>query len=115
MSVLTEWLGSGGVPVALQIAERRAEVCSGCLFNTAPNWWQKMTADPIAATIRKMLEVRHSLGMKLADEEALQMCSCCGCCTRLKVHVPIEQIQAHSTPEQLAAFPAWCWIKRELR
>lgn len=113
MSTLTEWLGKGGRPVPRMTAELRGLCCSTCPENREALWWERMYKDPIAAVIRKHLEFKHGLGLKVSMEQDLKMCRVCGCCARLKVWVPKEHLQASLTPAELSKFPAWCWITRE--
>ncbi len=117
-AVLDDWLGVGANPVPLHQAELRASTClSGrggrpCQYNRAPNWWQRFVTDPIAKAIRGHLEVKNGIGLRVEKEESLHMCSRCGCCLALKVHVPIEHIKAHHKPEY--QLPAWCWQLKEM-
>jgi hypothetical protein len=114
LAVLQDWLGEGGVPVDKDKAAERAQVCVRCAENTAPLWWEK-AKDMIAWFIRKQLEFKHRMELSTEHDDKLHMCACCGCCARLKVHVPAEHIKAHTTQETMDSFPAHCWIKKELQ
>jgi hypothetical protein len=113
-SILREWLGAGGVPVKHETAAIRAFICEYCPENVAAKWWE-FAKDPIAAVIRQHLQLKHEMKIFVPNEEALNMCRRCGCCIRLKVHVPIEHIKNHITPEQLAEYARACWIKNVIR
>jgi len=116
--VLNDWLGEGGAPVPLHQAEQRSGEClygnngKPCPHNRAPKWWERMFKDPIAHEIRKQLEIKNQIGLKLSKEDDLHMCDQCGCCISLKAHVPIKHIKAHHNPDH--AYPDWCWIKKEM-
>lgn len=111
-SILKDWLGEGGLPVHAGLSASRAAVCEICPKNQHPRWWEK-AAEEAAETIRIYLEVKHSLNLSVPREEDLHMCVVCKCCTRLKVHTPLNHILAHTAPETLAALPDHCWIKTE--
>lgn len=118
-AVLEDWLGAGGEPVPLHQAELRSGQClygapngTRCPHNRAPKWWERFFKDPIAQAIKRHIEVKQQIGLKLSKEDDLHMCARCGCCLQLKTWVPIEHIKAHHKPEHL--YPDWCWIKREM-
>ena len=119
--ILAEWFGEGGEPVPRQLAADRANICrcihdfESCENNTAANWWQTHLSDPIAQVITTMLEFKNKTDIHLPDyvETDLGMCKICGCCLKLKVWTPIKHIANHTSIEQLAQYPSFCWIKRE--
>lgn len=121
--ILAEWFGEGGEPVSRELAGKRANVCRNihdfapCEKNVSPNWWQKNLTNPIAQTIIALLEFkqRTELHLPVDVEEDLNMCLSCGCALRLKIWTPIKHIAAHTTPEQLEEYPAFCWILREIK
>lgn len=110
-----EWFGDGGQPVQLSLAMHRAEVCMLCVENRAPGWWDKHFKDPIAQTIREHLAAKNQVGLSVPQEDRLHMCRACGCCLKLKVHVPIKHIKAHFKPENHHKYPAFCWIINEMK
>jgi hypothetical protein len=120
LGALKEWLGDEGVPVAPHQSYGRAKVCvSGndgkpCSLNVSPKWWERFFKEPVAEKIREHLEVKHSMRINTVHDGELHMCRACGCCLELKVHVPIQYIKKHITPEELSKMPAFCWIKKEL-
>lgn len=117
MATLQSWLGEDGHPVPIELANERASVCVDmcCLENRAPNWWQTFSTDPIARVIRWQLEIKNSVRMRVDLEDSIHMCRACGCCLKLKVHVPICHIEQHINKEQLEQFPDYCWIKKEIK
>ncbi len=118
-ALLADWLGSGGKPVSQIVAEHRAHICTHgdggypCGKNVAPNWWDKVK-HAIADAIKAELEVKNKLSLKVSSEESVNICSCCGCCLRLAVWVPIERLKEHTTQKQLDCMPVWCWKRREI-
>lgn len=120
LSLIDDWLGDRGVPVAPILANFRAQRCihgndgKPCPRNVEPNWWDRVKS-MIAETIRLELEIKNRLNMHTDEEESLNMCGACGCCMKLKVWTPIEHIKNHTSKEQLAKMPEhYCWIRKEL-
>lgn len=109
MNPLLDWLGSGGIPVAKELAESRAIVCETCPENRAPKWWE-WAKNPIADCIRERLEVKTAMQLRVSNEDGLNMCRVCGCCIRLKVWTPLERILPNV---DVSEFPEYCWIRRE--
>lgn len=112
-SLLKDWLGQDGRPVDSQLAYDRALVCLTCPENRAHNWWD-LVKDAVADIIRTQLEVKNRMDLSTPWDDDLNMCRPCGCCTRLKIHVPIEHIRNHTPSKTAAQFPPNCWILREL-
>jgi hypothetical protein len=112
MEVLTSWLGDGGKPVPTPLAQSRANVCKTCPLNCAGKWWES-AKHIIADEIKRQLELKHDMRIGISDEDDLYMCKGCGCCLRLKIHVPIKHIVEHSSEETMNKYPAHCWIKTE--
>lgn len=119
IAILKDWLGDGGIPVALEVAERRANVCTAgnngqpCPMNVEPRWWEKSKLG-VAEVIRNHLEVKNEMNLRVSSEDSLHMCRACGCALPLKVHVPIEHIKEHSNPEANQRFVPYCWITKEI-
>lgn len=112
--ILLDWLGDGMKPVDFLTALNRSRFCFTCHENKEPNWWHKNVSNPIAQAIIKQLEAKNELDLSVDNESKLNMCRVCGCAIKLKIWTPIEHIAAHTTPEQLEQYPAFCWIKREI-
>lgn len=110
--VLVDWLGNGGHPVGIALAQTRADVCRKCPQNKEGHSWLKLTADTVRA-IAEQLQAKAGLKLRVEHEEELHTCAVCGCVASLKVHVPLATILAHTDDETLNAFPAACWIPTE--
>ncbi len=119
LMLLKDWLGNKAIPVESDIAENRSLACcfgdhgKPCPMNVEPNWWERVK-DKIANTIRQQLQIKKNLDLWTAKEGDLSMCKICGCCLKLKIHVPIEYVRQHTTTKQFNEFPAWCWIRKEI-
>lgn len=110
--ILRDWLGKGGKPVVSELAELRSLVCATCPQNVEPNWWERVL-NKIALMIRRQLELKHRMGLWVSKEADIHMCRSCGCCLRLKVHVPLEHIKDHTNDEVMKSFDERCWIRKE--
>lgn len=118
LAALRDWLGDSGDPVHPILAEMRAQRCvegndgDPCPLNRAPKWWEK--AKEVAADwIRKELEIKSHMNLRVAQEERLNMCAACGCCLPLKVWVPRDYIRKHTSAEVLAKTTSYCWLRKE--
>lgn len=110
--VLHDWLGEGGIPVPINVAQARADVCNdNCPKNYHGSWlWNIATSMAIAS----QMKLRRIMGLKLNGEKTLDVCEVCGCVLKLKVHVPFEHIYRHMSLEQFSSFPPNCWMLKEL-
>ena len=119
IEALADWLGDPGLPVHQMVAEFRSERCATgndgkpCPLNVEPNWWDRVKTQ-IALWIRRELELKHGMGLRVANEEKIHMCKSCGCCLRLKVWTPKSHLQKHITKESLEHNPDYCWLRKEL-
>jgi len=113
-ALLADWLGHGLDVVPMTVARQRAQTCldNHCQENRAPRWWETLQ-NTIALTIRRQLEIKNKLDLRLSTEEHLHMCRKCGCCLKLKVWVPFDHIRSHLHPTLADTFPNYCWIKKE--
>lgn len=111
---LKEWVESNEPPVSSDLALKRAQVCAACPRNEEGDWTKWFTV-PAAELIRRL--VAHAQGRRLVTprDPDLHLCGVCYCPMKLKVHIPIDWIRKHQTPEEAAALQAVpnCWIPRE--
>lgn len=105
--ILSEWLGSGAVTVDPATAQRRADVCLKCPLNVD----ESFTSELIAATVRKQVEMKNHLKLRVNGEKSLHICKACGCVNRLKIHVPLERILPDA--DELPKFDPSCWLHTE--
>ncbi len=113
MNALTSWLNDGAPVVAAELAQKRGEICAQCPLNVEPNWVEKITHLPVAAAIKKMMEIKHDLKIGVAAEKDLSLCKACGCVLRLKIHEPLTYIAEHTSPETYQKLHPACWITTE--
>lgn len=104
---LTDWLGAGGMPVGNELAQSRADVCLKCPMNVKD--WDMI--ESIADAIKKQVELKNHLNLRVDGEKSLHICSACGCVMRLKVHVPLRLCLPEAN-ERDKYHPS-CWILSE--
>lgn len=125
-SILAEWWGEGGSPVAQELAQGRADTCLyvkwvdaeghgqiGCPFNAKRTLWSLLTA-PVAATVKRLLQLKSNMKMSVNGEKRLGTCKICLCSLPLKVHAPIKFIAEETDQEMLKEAPAFCWVRKEI-
>lgn len=121
--ILKDWLGEGGIPVAQELAQQRADVCikgdrdkdgnpMRCRFNQEGHFVAKLTAF-IAKAIHDQRREKLRMGLRVNGEENLQTCACCSCHLALKVHVSYDVIAARTLEPEWKQFPAFCWMLKE--
>jgi len=111
-----EWLGSGGVPVSQELADRRAEICVSCPNHGPGEWYVQAPAEIIKQAIEawRMFTGKKDFEFKTAQGEKLQSCGACHCLLTLKCFVPLEHIISKTKPEIMARFPSdHCWIPKK--
>lgn len=105
---ISDWLGDGGEVVRKTDAQARADVCNRgfngerCPFNARG---VKMST-PVALAIKRHLEVKNSLNLRVEGEKQLGTCEACGCSLRLLVWQTQDRIRLQTDGEHL---PAECW------
>ena len=120
MALLRDWLGDEE-PVHEMVALFRAERCiqgnngKPCPQNKEPNWWFRNVADPIAQYIRRQLELKSKMKMRLLIDDDLHMCASCGCALPLKVWVPSHHLRAHLSKAVIDKTPDYCWMRKEFQ
>jgi len=105
--ILKEWLGSGAITVDRATAQRRADVCLKCPLNVN----ESFTAETIAAAIRRQVEIKNHLQLRVDGEKQLHTCSVCGCASKLKIWLPLERILPDA--DELPKFHPACWLHTE--
>lgn len=103
-----DWLRSGGMPVAHDLANKRASICIICPKHEKGEWFTVAAGE----LIKKTIELRSDIKLETDYDDKLQSCGVCSCLLRAKVHCPLDIILAKTKPEILAAFPSNCWIAK---
>lgn len=103
LKVLSEWIGDGGDVVPQDVAQDRASICIKCPKNEA-RW---MPSDTVAAAIKKHLEVKNKLELRVVGEKNLGTCSVCTCVIRLLIWEPQDRVKAQLQPDEI--YPNFCW------
>jgi len=112
--ILSDWLGKGARVVDQKTADDRASICVTCPENRGELWWERMLKDPIADMMRKQLELKNHMALRVSVEDKIHVCAACGCLTRLKVWADIQHIKDHTPPETMEKFVPNCWIRKEI-
>jgi hypothetical protein len=105
---ITEWLGSGGEIVSRELAQERAEICLECKKNVPTG----VLKESIAVAVKKALDVKNRMQLRVAGEKKLGECKCCGCVLRLLVWYPQRKIQPYLTAGEIENTPGHCWKLR---
>lgn len=110
--ILFDWEESGQPPVAQELANKRAEICTTCPQNGKGGLSRYFTI-PAAALIKRRLERLHAMKMTTPNDGQLGICEACLCPLPMKVFTPLDFILKHTTDEQKAKFDERCWITHE--
>lgn len=119
VNTLTDWLGTGGVPVAQDLAETRANTCAAgdggkrCPKNSDGGLLKFFTV-PAQKYIKKLVEKRNEMKLATSRDKDLGVCVACDCPLNLKVFTPIEVIKANLSSDAQAELVPFCWIRREI-
>lgn len=111
ISLISEWLGDGGQVSDPEEAQARADVCTGRLSGKPceQNDLSFSLTKPVALAVKRYLEVKNKIGLRVAGERRLGVCRICTCNLRLLVHEPIDQVRAEMTDEERERLPSFCW------
>lgn len=114
-ALLEDWDGQGHPLVDPPEANRRAGICaerpggSPCPQNRAGDLTRWFTV-PANEAIRHRIETAQQLELKTDLDHALNICQACLCPLKLKVHVPLDLIRKHLSPQAKSALDTHCWI-----
>lgn len=112
--IIIEWLGDGGEPVPIAIAQRRADICLGCPENAKKTMWSWLSA-PVARTVLTWIARKNEWKLTVEGEEDLGTCKICLCHMPTKVWTPIMHIKNHTDERMLNKLPDHCWVKNEIK
>lgn len=110
VETIREWLGTDdGACVPQELAQKRADVCLKCPRNELGGF----VSEIVAEAVKRHLEIKSDLGMRVSGEKQLGRCRMCECQMRLKIWVPLSIVRKHLTPEQYDSAPTPCWQTEE--
>lgn len=102
-SAIAEWLGSGGEVVDANTAQERADTCLACpLHNPDQN-----ATVLIGEAVRRVLEAKNKIGLRVNNEDKLGSCSVCGCVLKLQVFEPVFLLEKQTAKD--AGYAPQCW------
>jgi len=105
---LTTWVGSGGVVVDHDEAQKRADICLTCPMNQPDSELN----EAVAKAVKKFLSFKNDLDLRVKGEKSLLSCQTCGCQLRLLIWEPADRIGKQMTEEEYQMSIDACW-KRE--
>lgn len=113
--IIKDWLGDGGTTVDQTLAQERADVCTGRITGVAcpMNKIGFSFGGEAGKLIRKMVEIKNGLDIRVHGEKTLGVCDACSCDLKTKVHVPMEYLQSHTPEAEAKEFPPICWQRTE--
>jgi hypothetical protein len=99
------WLGEGGNVVDQETAQARANTCNTCAYNIGG-----LSVTAVAGiAIKKQLELKNHLKLRVDGEKRLKMCGTCGCQLKLLVWEPQERVKSQMIPAEAVLVPDFCW------
>lgn len=104
----SSWLGDGGQPVPVPLANARAAICLHCPLNSSKAW-ESIAGDVMSWALR-VNRFKEQMHLHSDEEKKLHICDACSCVLRLKVWVPLEHV-VETTP--LEKLDQKCWILAE--
>lgn len=121
--ILNDWLGDGLKPVTPELAQARADVCTGrisghpCPYNQPSSGIIGMVTSTVAGKIKEQMESKNAMSVTVAGEDKLKTCAICWCHLPLKVHTPMSTIVDRTPDAMFSEFqrkqPA-CWMVTEI-
>lgn len=113
-AVIIDWLGAGGIPVAQELAEKRASTCVDCPQNQPGDWYVTAPAELLKKSVETWKSVTGKTDVKFETAQGgkLKSCNVCRCLMSLKVFVGLDHILSKTKPDVMAQLPQNCWIVR---
>ena len=113
--IIRDWLGDGCTVVPRPQAQERADICTGRISGVAcPHNKTGFTFGGEAGKlIRKMVELKNGLDIRVQGEKSLGVCDACSCDLKTKIHVPMDYLKSHTTEDEAKQFPPICWQRTE--
>lgn len=103
--IITEWLGQGAITVDRETAQARADVCLKCPLNVKEGSFTRAVAD----AIKRQLEIKSKMNLRVNGEKSLHTCTGCGCANRLKIWLPMRNILPLES--EMPSFHESCWLR----
>ncbi len=88
-------------------ANDRTRVCAHCHYNTGIQGCSSCNLGKLYAIVTQIVGQRTTSG-----SEMLNACKICKCALKAKVWIDQAILQRHLSDDQNAAFPEWCWAKK---
>jgi hypothetical protein len=107
ITVLKDWIGDGGFSVDQHTAQSRTNKCLLCPMNKPG----LKLADAVSGEIKKQMELKRDIQLRVIGEKALFTCEACLCPLPLKVWTPIQNIWLD--PEEYEHYWSDCWLVAE--
>ena len=104
---IKNWLGEGAATVSPELAQKRADTCASCKLNVKSG----IISESIAAEIRRQVEIKNKLNLRVSGEKSLGKCAACFCENRLKIWLPLRNILPE--PDERVNFDSKCWLLNE--
>lgn len=105
--ILKDWLLGGAEIVDREVAQKRASVCLLCPLNQDG----LRIAESVSAEIRKQVELKKHLQLRVNGEKGLKTCAACLCPLRLKIWIPLALVLPDD--EERSKLDAKCWLINE--
>ncbi len=105
---VTLWLGSGAECVSQEVAEERASICRLCTKNQPG----EALDETVAAAVKRYLEFKNQMELKVPKEEELLSCKGCDCQLKLLIWETQDRIVKQTDAAERASAPGHCWKLR---
>ncbi len=102
---IMKWLGDGGEVVDQQAAQKRAFTCINCPKNVSAG----IPETAVALSIRRILEAKNKLELRVTGEKSLKSCAACGCVLRLLIWEKQDRIEPFLSEQEREELPPQCW------
>lgn len=109
IQTLRDWLGDGAQTVSHDHAQLRASRCLQCPKHSETAYIK----EAIAGEIKRQVELKNHLELRVFGEKRLHVCEACGCAMKLKVWLPLERILPDE--DEKAKLDPQCWILKEMQ
>ena len=105
MTLLKDWVGGDGVVVDQETAQKRADICIKCPMNRHGS----ILTQSVASAIKRYLEFKSKIGLRVDGEKLLFHCEACGCVNRLQIWCPNKFFSSHNSGEDIEKYHPDCW------